>query len=70
VTYWWDNGDKQIAYCRGGKGFIAFNDQLDTDFEVTLQVNITTKSMFEPLSSFSRFPIYHQFTIILYIICS
>lgn len=22
---WWDNGDQQIAFCRGGKGFIAFN---------------------------------------------
>ena len=45
---WWDNGDKQIAFCRGGKGFIAFNDQYNTDLKVTLQVNMTTKSNFAP----------------------
>lgn len=22
---WWDNGSNQIAFCRGGNGFIAFN---------------------------------------------
>ncbi|XP_062536174.1 alpha-amylase 2-like [Armigeres subalbatus] len=22
---WWDNGNQQISFCRGGKGFIAFN---------------------------------------------
>ena len=49
VNYWWDNGDYQIAFCRGGKGFIAFNDQNDTDLRVTLQVNMTTNSTFEPL---------------------
>jgi hypothetical protein len=46
VNDWWDNGDYQIAFCRGGKGFIAFNDQYDTDLSVTLQVNQTTKSNF------------------------
>ncbi|XP_075237093.1 alpha-amylase 1-like [Lycorma delicatula] len=25
VTNWWDNGQNQIAFCRGKKGFIAFN---------------------------------------------
>ena len=45
---WWDNGDYQIAFCRGGKGFIAFNDQYNTDLKVTLQVNMTTKSNFDP----------------------
>ncbi|XP_046678675.1 alpha-amylase 4N-like isoform X3 [Homalodisca vitripennis] len=25
VASWWDNGKNQIAYCRGHKGFIAFN---------------------------------------------
>jgi len=38
VTNWWDNGDKQIAFCRGQKGFIAFNDQYNTDLNVNLQV--------------------------------
>ena len=23
---WWDNGSNQIAFCRGGKGFIAINN--------------------------------------------
>ncbi|XP_053962080.1 alpha-amylase-related protein isoform X1 [Anastrepha ludens] len=25
LTGWWDNGDNQIAFCRGERGFIAFN---------------------------------------------
>ncbi|XP_028898031.2 alpha-amylase-related protein [Zeugodacus cucurbitae] len=25
VSNWWDNGDNQIAFCRGNRGFIAFN---------------------------------------------
>jgi alpha-amylase len=44
VTNWWDNGDKQIAFCREGRGFAAFNDQYDTDLKVTLQVNMAMKS--------------------------
>ena len=24
---WWDNGNNQIAFCRGGKGFVAFNNE-------------------------------------------
>lgn len=28
INDWWDNGNQQISFCRGGKGFIAFN--LDT----------------------------------------
>jgi alpha-amylase len=43
VNDWWDNGDKQIAFCRGGNGFIAFNDQYTTDLRVTLRVNMATK---------------------------
>ena len=23
---WWDNGSNQIAFCRGGKAFVAFNN--------------------------------------------
>ena len=48
VIHWWDNGDKQIAFGRGGKGFIAFNGQYNTDLKVTLQVNMTTKAKFDP----------------------
>lgn len=28
INDWWDNGNQQISFCRGGRGFIAFN--LDT----------------------------------------
>ena len=48
VSNWWDNGHQQIAFCRGRKGFIAFNDQYNTDLTVTLQVNMTTKLKFDP----------------------
>lgn len=34
---WWDNGNNQIAFCRGGKGFIAMNNE-GTDMNQTLQV--------------------------------
>ncbi|KAK9680360.1 Alpha amylase, C-terminal all-beta domain [Popillia japonica] len=26
VNDWWSNGDQQIAFCRGGNGFIAFTN--------------------------------------------
>lgn len=26
-TSWWDNGKNQIAFCRGIRGFIAFNNE-------------------------------------------
>ena len=47
MNEWWDNGDRQIAFCRGEKGFIAFNDQYNTDLNVNLKVNLTTKSTFD-----------------------
>ncbi|XP_069700677.1 alpha-amylase-like [Periplaneta americana] len=34
---WWDDGNQQIAFCRGGKGFIAFNDEFSSDLKQTLQ---------------------------------
>ena len=46
MNNWWDTGDEQIAFCRGGKGFIAFNAQNNTDMNVNLQVNMTKKSTF------------------------
>lgn len=27
VNNWWDNGGDQIAFCRGDKGFVAFNQE-------------------------------------------
>jgi hypothetical protein len=44
VSNWWDNGNKQIAFCGKGKQFIAFNDQYNTDLSVNLQVNMAKKS--------------------------
>lgn len=36
LSNWWDNGDNQIAFCRGNKGFVAFNNNL-YDLSETLQ---------------------------------
>jgi hypothetical protein len=47
VNDWWDNWDKQIAFCRGGKGFIAFNDQHNVDFKQTLQVRHITEPVYK-----------------------
>ena len=46
VNDWWDNGHQHIAFCRGNKGFIAFNGQYNTNLNVNLQVNLITKSTF------------------------
>lgn len=32
---WWDNGVNQIAFCRGIRGFIAFNNE-ETDMDERL----------------------------------
>lgn len=29
VTNWWDNDNNIIAFCRGNKGFVAFNNEMD-----------------------------------------
>ncbi|XP_059474343.1 alpha-amylase B-like [Neocloeon triangulifer] len=34
---WWDNGSNQIAFCRGNRGFIAFNNEFGTDLVENLQ---------------------------------
>lgn len=26
VTNWWSNGDQQISFCRGDRGFVAFTN--------------------------------------------
>lgn len=36
---WWDNGNNQIAFCRGGKGFIAINND-NYPLQQSLQVDI------------------------------
>ena len=45
---WWDNGNNQIAFCRGGKGFVAINNE-GSNFSQTLQVDKTTPSQFVAL---------------------
>ncbi|KAK7790984.1 hypothetical protein R5R35_005218 [Gryllus longicercus] len=40
VENWWDNGKQQIAFSRGNSGFMAFNDQYNTDFKETLQTGL------------------------------
>jgi alpha-amylase len=47
VNDWWDNQDKQIAFCRGGKGFIAFNNQYNEDFKQQLQVSYIMELVYE-----------------------
>ncbi|CAH2096390.1 unnamed protein product [Euphydryas editha] len=39
VDYWWDNGNKQIAFGRGRRGFIAFNGD-NVDLNQTLQTGL------------------------------
>lgn len=37
---WWDNDNNQIAFSRGGRGFIAFNGQYQVNLAVTLQTGL------------------------------
>lgn len=36
VSFWWDNGANQIAFCRGNRGFIAINNE-KADMDVVLE---------------------------------
>lgn len=36
VSNWWDNGDNQIGFSRGNRGFIIFNGQYGVDLNVHL----------------------------------
>ncbi|OXU24746.1 hypothetical protein TSAR_000075 [Trichomalopsis sarcophagae] len=37
VSFWWDNGNYQISFCRGKKGFIAINaDKVDLKQKLTV----------------------------------
>lgn len=40
VANWWDNGDNQIAFSRGNRGFIVFNGQYRVDLNVSLQTGL------------------------------
>lgn len=37
LSNWWDNGNSQISFCRGNRGFIAFNND-NNDLNQSLQV--------------------------------
>lgn len=37
VEHWWSKVEEQVAFCRGNKGFIAFNNGDGGDLEETLQ---------------------------------
>lgn len=39
VRNWWDNGNNQIAFSRGSKGFIAINNE-EANLEETLQCDL------------------------------
>ncbi|XP_063239712.1 alpha-amylase-like [Bacillus rossius redtenbacheri] len=39
VENWWDNDNKQIAFSRGSKGFVAFNDDT-SDMKQTIQTSL------------------------------
>lgn len=41
VVAWWDNGDNQIAFSRGNRGFIAFNGQYRVDLNANIQTGLT-----------------------------
>jgi len=38
INDWWDNGSNHIAFCRGNKGFIAFNNEFGVSLNENLQV--------------------------------
>nr|ADP89000.1 alpha-amylase [Hermetia illucens] len=46
---WWDNGNNQIAFCRGGSGFIAFNLE-NYDLNQTLQTCLSAGTYCDVIS--------------------
>ena len=46
---WWDNGNNQIAFCRGNKGFIAINND-NYDMKETLQTCLPAGSYCDVIS--------------------
>ncbi|KAG8228000.1 hypothetical protein J437_LFUL007973 [Ladona fulva] len=54
VNDWWDNGNKQIAFCRGGKGFVAFNDEFGIDMKQTLQTCLSPGTYCDVISGTNK----------------
>jgi alpha-amylase len=50
VTNWWDNGDNQIAFSRGNRGFIAFNGQYGQNMSVRLQTGLAAGTYCDVIS--------------------
>lgn len=48
---WWDNGSSQIAFCRGGKGFVAFNND-NYDMNVSLQTCLSAGTYCDVISGY------------------
>ena len=46
---WWDNGNNQISFCRGGKGFIAINND-SSDLTQTLQTCLSAGTYCDVIS--------------------
>lgn len=40
VNHWYDNGNNQIAFGRGNRGFIVFNGESDRDLDLQLQTSL------------------------------
>jgi alpha-amylase len=40
VLNWWDNGDNQIAFSRGTRGFIAFNGQFGANMNTRIRTGL------------------------------
>ncbi|KAF4520997.1 hypothetical protein B566_EDAN002493 [Ephemera danica] len=49
INDWWDNGNNQIAFCRGGKGFAAWNGD-NYDMGVTLQTCLSAGTYCDVIS--------------------
>nr|AAP92665.1 alpha-amylase 1 [Diatraea saccharalis] len=51
INDWWDNGSSQIAFCRGGQAFIAFNND-SWDLNQTLQTCLPAGRYCDVISGF------------------
>lgn len=49
VANWWDNWNNQIAFSRGNKGFVAFNNQ-NYDMNESLQTGLPTGAYCDVIS--------------------
>ncbi|XP_049948012.1 alpha-amylase 1-like [Schistocerca serialis cubense] len=50
MSNWWDNGNYQIAFSRGNTGFIAINNEANSDLKQTLQTGLPAGSYCDVIS--------------------